>query len=81
MGLHIRPNYYVESQRLISFAIKELGLLLHITTYYAQYLKCAAVHFRYLRIATSKVCATSSPLDLLPHPAPAEPQPAPPKHF
>jgi site-specific recombinase XerD len=36
---------------------------------------------RYLRIATSKVCATSSPLDLLPHPVPAEPQPSPPKHF
>jgi site-specific recombinase XerD len=36
---------------------------------------------RYLRIATSKVCATSSPLDLLPHPVPAEPEPVPPKHF
>jgi len=36
---------------------------------------------RYLRIATSKVCATSSPLDLLPLPLPAEPQPTPPKHF
>lgn len=36
---------------------------------------------RYLRIATSKVCSTSSPLDLLPHPIPVEPQPAPPKHF
>jgi integrase/recombinase XerD len=37
---------------------------------------------RYLRIATSKVCATSSPLDLLPHPpAPVEPKPTPPKHF
>ena len=36
---------------------------------------------RYLRIATTKVCATSSPLDLLPHPAPVEPKPAPPKHF
>ena len=35
---------------------------------------------KYLRIATNKVCATSSPLDLLPHPVPAEPQPAPPKH-
>jgi integrase/recombinase XerD len=35
----------------------------------------------YLRIATSKVCATSSPLDLLPHPVPAKPEPAPPKHF
>jgi integrase/recombinase XerD len=36
---------------------------------------------KYLRNATNKVCATSSPLDLLPHPVPAEPQPAPPKHF
>jgi len=36
---------------------------------------------KYLRIATSKVCATSSPLDLLPHPDPAEPPPAPPTHF
>ena len=36
---------------------------------------------KYLRIATSKVCATSSPLDLLPHPVPAEPKPTPPKHF
>lgn len=36
---------------------------------------------RYLRIATSKVCATSSPLDLLPRPIPAEPEPVPPRHF
>jgi site-specific recombinase XerD len=37
---------------------------------------------KYLRIATSRVCSTSSPLDLLPHPvAPAEPQPTPPTHF
>jgi integrase/recombinase XerD len=36
---------------------------------------------RYLRIATSKVCSTSSPLDLLPHPVPVEPKPAPPQHF
>jgi site-specific recombinase XerD len=36
---------------------------------------------RYLRIATSHVCATSSPLDLLPRPVPTEPQPASPKHF
>ena len=36
---------------------------------------------RYLRIATSKVCSTSSPLDLLPHPVPVTPQPAPPQHF
>src|ERR1700751_95898 len=35
---------------------------------------------KYLRIATSKVCATSSPLALLPRPAPAEPRPAPPNH-
>ena len=36
---------------------------------------------RYLRIATCKVCATSSPLDLLPYPVPAENTPAPPRHF
>ena len=36
---------------------------------------------KYLRIATNKVCATSSPLDLLPRPIPADPQPAPPTHF
>jgi integrase/recombinase XerD len=36
---------------------------------------------RYLRIATNKVCATSSPLDLLPHPLSIEPKPNPPKHF
>jgi site-specific recombinase XerD len=36
---------------------------------------------RYLRIATSKVCSTSSPLDLLPHPVPPEPEPAPPQYF
>jgi integrase/recombinase XerD len=37
---------------------------------------------RYLRIATTKVCSTTSPLDLLPRPVPAEsPQPATPPHF
>ena len=36
---------------------------------------------RYLRIATSKVCSTSSPLDLLPHPIPAEPKPATAQYF
>ncbi len=36
---------------------------------------------RYLRIATSKVCSTTSPLDLLPHPVPTEPKPAPPQYF
>jgi site-specific recombinase XerD len=36
---------------------------------------------RYLRIATSKVCATKSPLDLLPRPLPpTQPTPAP-QHF
>jgi integrase/recombinase XerD len=34
---------------------------------------------RYLRIATSKVCSTSSPLDLLPRPV--EPAPPTPQHF
>lgn len=36
---------------------------------------------RYLRIATNKVCSTSSPLDLLPHPVAVEPQVASPQHF
>ena len=36
---------------------------------------------RYLRIATSKVCSTSSPLDLLPRPVPVEPAPATPQYF
>ena len=36
---------------------------------------------RYLRIATSKVCSTSSPLDLLPHPIPVEPAAVTPQHF
>lgn len=36
---------------------------------------------RYLRIATNKVCATTSPLDLLPRPVAAEPKPAAPQHF
>jgi site-specific recombinase XerD len=36
---------------------------------------------RYLRIATTKVCATKSPLDLLPQPVAAEPEPAPPQYF
>jgi len=35
---------------------------------------------RYLRIATSKVCSTTSPLDLLPRPI-SEPEPTPPKPF
>jgi site-specific recombinase XerD len=35
---------------------------------------------RYLRMATSKVCATRSPLDLLPRPLPPEPSKAP-AHF
>jgi site-specific recombinase XerD len=36
---------------------------------------------RYLRLATSKVCSTSSPLDLLPGPIPVEPEPITPQHF
>jgi site-specific recombinase XerD len=36
---------------------------------------------RYLRIATSKVCSASSPLDLLPRPIPVEPEPTTPQHF
>ncbi len=36
---------------------------------------------RYLRIATIKVCSTTSPLDLLPRPVPPEPPPTTPQHF
>ena len=36
---------------------------------------------RYLRIATSKVCSTSSPLDLLPRPVSVKPAPATPRYF
>jgi len=36
---------------------------------------------RYLRIATNKVCSTSSPLDLLPRPIVVPAKPPPPKHF
>jgi integrase/recombinase XerD len=36
---------------------------------------------RYLRIATSKVCSTSSPLDLLPRPVATTPKASVPKHF
>jgi integrase/recombinase XerD len=36
---------------------------------------------RYLRIATTKVCSTTSPLDLLPRPVAADPKPAAPQHF
>jgi integrase/recombinase XerD len=35
---------------------------------------------QYLRIATSKVCSTSSPLDLLPHPVSAQPASGAPRH-
>ncbi len=36
---------------------------------------------RYLRIATSKVCSTTSPLDLLPRPIPPEAPAPPPQYF
>ena len=35
----------------------------------------------YLRIAANKVCATSSPFELLPRPAPTLPPPAKPQYF
>jgi site-specific recombinase XerD len=35
----------------------------------------------YLKVATSTVCATASPFDLLPQPQPPQPQPSPPAHF
>jgi len=36
---------------------------------------------RYLKVATSTVCATTSPFDLLPRPQPTPPPPAPPAYF
>ena len=36
---------------------------------------------RYLKLATSKVCATTSPFDLLPHPEPFAPKVPPPQYF
>jgi integrase len=36
---------------------------------------------KYLHIATSKVCSTSSPLDLLPRPVSMEVQPTPPQYL
>ena len=36
---------------------------------------------RYLRIATSKVCSTTSPFDLLPQPVAPEAKPAAPQYF
>jgi integrase/recombinase XerD len=36
---------------------------------------------KYLLLATNKVCSTTSPLDLLPRPAPIEVKPAPPQPF
>jgi integrase/recombinase XerD len=36
---------------------------------------------RYLKVATTTVCATTSPFDLLPRPAPTEPPATPPAYF
>ena len=36
---------------------------------------------RYLKVATSTVCATTSPFDLLPRPEPTPPPPTPPAYF
>ncbi|WP_284272026.1 tyrosine-type recombinase/integrase, partial [Bradyrhizobium iriomotense] len=36
---------------------------------------------QYLRIATNKVCAATSPLELLPRPIPKAPPSPPPEHF
>ena len=36
---------------------------------------------RYLKVATTTVCATTSPFDLLPRPEPTQPPPAPPAYF
>ena len=36
---------------------------------------------KYLKVATTTVCATTSPFDLLPRPEPTPPPPTPPAHF
>jgi integrase/recombinase XerD len=36
---------------------------------------------RYLKVATTTVCATTSPFDLLPRPEPTQPPPTPPAYF
>jgi len=36
---------------------------------------------KYLKVATSTICATSSPFDLLPHLEPVQPPPSPPDYF
>ena len=36
---------------------------------------------RYLKLATSKVCSTTSPFDLLPRPEPSTPKDSPPQYF
>lgn len=36
---------------------------------------------RYLKVATTNVCATTSPFDLLPRPEPTQPPPTPPAYF
>jgi integrase len=36
---------------------------------------------RYLKVATTTVCATTSPFDLLPRPQPTPPPPTPPAYF
>src|SRR5215469_15898119 len=36
---------------------------------------------RYLRIATTKVCSATSPIDLLPRPIPTDSKPVPPQYF
>jgi hypothetical protein len=65
-GRHIEPQYYAEHRQPVSFAIKELAGSLHITTYYAQYTKCAAAHFLYTQVATDLLREVISPLERLP---------------
>jgi site-specific recombinase XerD len=36
---------------------------------------------KYLKVATTTVCATTSPFDLLPRPEPTPPPPTPPAYF
>lgn len=57
----------------------ELEAILKSAT--AAFLEALSTTAKYLKVATSTVCATSSPFDLLPHLEPLQPPPSPPDCF
>ena len=61
--------------------VRDMQYLTRITIQLLLGHRSLATMARYLRIATTKLCSTTSPLDLLPQPVAAEPEPAPPQYF